>query len=305
MVRNMPVSVYNWQWVKRPGAHFKNGFLIDSAHPIFYYPGQYQIDILNSVIKVSNEETAIQFAEQWGFLGISGDTVLRTSTSDKVNGALTYIEYLRGWQPAPDAEFHQILTLFNQKPKPGDSLSDILRFTQRIKHLTEIRRILDLYHEDPFVAQYDAEQWINNLQNVTYFSEVCSFDLMKEQFKSGGYGDDLNKYLLDTIMFAERSSLSYQSNRSIWIEINESHIYNPKSSAINLSLMFSSFSKFIEYSLLVGMNISPKICRDPKCRHIFFPEKSDQKYCPPPPGVKRSRCEGRHSQEIKRKGGQP
>ena len=301
----MVASIQNWQWPKRPGAHFEGGLLIadDSREPIFYYPGQYQIQLINSVIKICDEKSAVQFAEDWGLLGIRADIVNHTKISNRIMGATNYLLYKKNWQPLSTAEEVEIKNLFGyQHPRlRGDSLQDILHFAKRTKYLAEIKHILALYKEDPIAAEYEADQWVKESEDdMDDLDLVRKFNFLTEQFKRGGYGNDVNRFLLYNIMHNERSSFSHRSKRCIWVEVRESPIYNPDASEIRLSLNFSSLARFIEYSLLIGINANPKICADPKCRQIFFPEKTDQKYCPPPPGVKRSRCEGRHSQELKR-----
>jgi len=303
----MTASVKNWRWEKRPGACFKNGFLVEgNQEPVWYSPGEYQSLIFNDLIKISDEKTAIQFAKLWGFLNISNDVMLRSSLSDQYSGAYHYLYHLNGNNYPTKEEAKQIEKFFNYPLPPGDTLSEILHFAQRINYLSQIKRILDGYHNRPTddydvtSASYDAEQWVKNSKDAAkYLHSVNLFDVLTEQCKGFGISD-VNKYLLEAIISSERVSFSHRSKRVIWVELQEVPFYNPEYSEVNLSLMFSSLARFIEYSLLTNKRISPKLCADPNCKQMFFPEKSDQRYCPPPPGVKRSRCEGRHSQELKR-----
>ncbi len=290
-------SISDWEWFKWPGARFENGLLVSGEQePQWYFPAQQQREILNGLLKVSDERTAVEFAKLWGLLGlnIENKEALREFTLDvlavKDKGFLTA------------SQIDEVEKRFRNERPPGDSLPDILCFVRKVKLISEVRRIQHLYDEDVTAGEYEANSWVNDSSNVNAIKEydLVPLDLLKEQFRRRGYGADLNKYILDTIISSERKRFSY--SKSFWVELKLNTVYLPNDHGeFKFMISFSSLSKFIVYTALASNTISPKICADPKCGQIFFSQKSDQRYCPPPPGIKRSRCEGRHSQENKRK----
>jgi hypothetical protein len=292
-------SISDWGWFKRPGAHFENGLLVKGEQePQWYFPAQQQREILNDLFKISDERTAVEFARYRGLLGLNIESKreARKSAFDIItvrNEGILEASQIDEWE---ERIRHETLP-----GPPGDSLSSILYFVHKVKLISEVRRIQHLYDEDVTAGEYEANSWVNDSSNVNAIKEydLVPLDLLKDQFQRGGYGADLNKYILDSIISSERRQFSY--SKSFWVELKLNSVYLPNGhDEFKFMLSFSSLSKFIEYTALASNTISPRICADPKCGQIFFPQKSDQRYCPPPPGIKRSRCEGRHSQENKR-----
>jgi len=306
----MDTSLSNWQRYKWPGAHFENGLLVKGdADPQEYYPAEYQSKILNSLLRISDENTAIEFARSWGLLGLNLESkkiskekafgwLLTEKLDERITGNFDNKIGKTDFKPYIKESMDRYI-----EPDIGEKLSHILRFTQATILMAEIQKIRRTYSEiDAEAGKFEAEEWIENTKNEKLLKDFDFFpiELVKENWQRANWGTkDYYKYLLDFLIIHERKRFSESDGFSVNLELN--HRYFPREPDSYLfNIKFSSLSAFITYTVLFSPSVLPKICADPQCRQLFFAQKPDQRYCPPPPGGKRSRCEGRHSQQLKR-----
>ncbi len=304
-------SIFHWSWLKRPGVILQDGLLIPGKEAEPYYPGKHIKDLLNAVCKVADEQSALEFARQWGLLGFGKSAPEVEDRIGRFCGALDYNSSLRkkenpnvGWKTI----WEEVARYFdpsatgrfaNLTPR-GESIAQMINFAEWVKHLSEVKRLLRLYQDDPHAADYDAKEWVKSLSPVWYKEFIGNLDFLREQYERGYSQPHFYQYVLDLVLHQARSSFSHQSRRGVWVQIYTSSVEGqPEGFPV---LQFDGLFRFIEYVLLVEGGPSPKRCADPKCQRLFFPTKADQEYCPPPPGVKRSRCENRHGRELRRRG---
>ena len=94
----MDTSISGWGWFKRPGAHFENGLLVEgNKEPSWYFPESYQAKILHSLINISDETTAEEFARSWGLLGLNIE-----NKREFRNNSFSYLLKLNEPKPNPD-----------------------------------------------------------------------------------------------------------------------------------------------------------------------------------------------------------
>ncbi|GAB6178967.1 hypothetical protein JCM14036_02860 [Desulfotomaculum defluvii] len=302
-------SIYHWGWMRRPDARIEDGLIIDGVKAEPYHPGEYQKDILNAIQRISDEATALDFTRQWGILGLATSAPEVEDHFSQINGAITFV-YAARKKENPDIDIksihREVLEFFNPNrgcnltPK-GEPISAIIHFAQRIKYLSEAKRLLKLYQEDETEASYEAEEWISGLSiEWRKVFDIENIEFLQKQYERGCSNSDFYHYLLSLIIKATRFSFSHRSERGVWVQLYTSPIAGrPEGHPV---IQFDGLFRFIQYILLVDGGPSPKRCADPKCGQLFFPAKADQEYCPPPPGVKRSRCENRHGQWLRRHG---
>ena len=300
-------SIYHWSWFVRPEAYIENGLIFAGNEAEPYHPGDNPIDLLNAVREIIDGQTALGFAKQWGILGLIDNPAASDDRRSQIYGAteFTYGSRIKaGLDPDLKEIKREVLKYFNPcgghnlSPK-GEPVSAVLNFAQRVRALSEVKRLLELYKEDAYAASYEVEEWINSLtsEQIKGLFNI-SIEILKKQYGSGDDKQGLYYYILDVFINAARGYLSDRSQRGIWIEL---HTFPIMGHSTGLPVIqFDSLFRFIEYILLVEGAPSPKRCADPKCSQLFFPTKSDQRYCPPPTGVKRSRCENRHGQWLRR-----
>lgn len=303
------LSINHWPWFARPDARIENGLIVEGNEANPYYPGENVTGLLNAVQGIHDEQTALEFARQWGVLGLETSASRANDRSSQIYGAFAFAYATRKKEnPHVDKNsvMQEVLQFFNPgrgynlTPR-GEPISDVIHFAQRIRYLSEVKRLLSLYQEDETAAAYEAEEWLKNL-SPEWYEVLVGPDMwiLQEQYGPGHGEPGFYKYVLDIVLNSARSSFSSRSQRGVWVQLYTSPIYGrPKGFPI---LQFDGLFRFIEYILLVHGGASPKRCADPKCGRLFFPVKADQRYCPPPPGVKRSRCENRHGQWLRRHG---
>jgi hypothetical protein len=259
------ISLTEWQWYKRPAAQLEYGSLItcgDPPHGATYSPGLFFPEILNSVNGVVSNQTALEFVRECGFLGLS-------------KGA------------------HSL----------NESCLSMILFADKIRLIAEVKSLLWNYKsvDTLYFAGDEAEKWIEN-QKLSYFPKKLgiSYGDLLEQYRglSKHFGPkwhvhDEFEWILRVILSKARQVFSDRSKKGVYIKINSDG---------RPCLVFDGLFRFIEYNLLIDQSPQPKRCADPKCKQLFFPKKADQEYCPPPPGVRRSRCENRHGAELRRVG---
>lgn len=301
-------SIYHWSWFKRPDARIENGLIIEGEGLEPYQPGESIISLLNAVQQIIDEPTALEFVKQWGALGLLTAPAAADARWNIIKGA---VEYTCATRANPDIEEirREVLNYYNPEggynnTSKGDPVSGVIKFAQRIRALSEVKRLLKLYEEDAYAARYEAEEELT----PTLIRLLLNVDIeeLKEEYRLWNTGtvdaQVFYLYVLDVLINAARKRLSSSSQRGIWIQLRNLPITITGHSTGVPGIRFDSLFRFIEYVLLVEGYPSPKRCADPKCGQLFFPAKSDQRYCPPPPGVKRSRCENRHTQTLRREG---
>ncbi|ACV64372.1 hypothetical protein Dtox_3663 [Desulfofarcimen acetoxidans DSM 771] len=303
-------SIYYWSWMKRPDVKTENGLIIKGDEIEPYHPGEHQKELLNAVQGIYDDKTAIEFVKQWGMLGFAQSAPEVEERSNQIIGAVefTYATRKKDNQDIDFKSVHQeVLQFFNPNggfnlTPIGEPISDIVRFAQWVRCLSEVKRLLNLYQEDFTAAAYEAKEWINNLSPEWYKVLVkVNIKILQEQYGPSHTEPGFYKYILDIILHGSQRSFSHRSERGVWIQLRTSPINNGTPTGQPI-IQFDGLFRFIEYLLLVEGGPSPKRCADPKCRQLFFPTKADQEYCPPPLGVKRSRCENRHGQWMRRNG---
>lgn len=308
-------SIYHWKWTKRPDARIEKGLILEGNEMKPYHPGEYKKELLNAIRGITDEKTALEFTKQWGVLGLKQNAALIEDLNSQISGAFEFTYAARKKENPdidPNSVLQEVFLFFNPEggiyltPK-GEPVSAIIYFAQRIGYLLEAKRLSGLYREDLTAAACEAEEWLNNLppewyEDLSGESLQSSQEQYVKQYGQGHKEPGFHKYVLDLIIHTAQFSFSQRSERSIWIQldmIDPDHSNKPTGQPV---IQFDGLFRFIEYILLVEGGPSPKRCADPKCGQIFFPAKADQEYCPPPPGVKRSRCENRHGQWLRRHG---
>lgn len=300
-------SIVHWSWLRRPDITIKDGVLVDGdpRQLEFYSPGEHISTILTAIQSVKDEETVKRFVNDWGMLGLEYKDNIRRS--DMFWGAVeftlgtrgvTHEDYRRVIEEVLEYYGVQNLQDFTQ---PRETAQEIIEFAGGIRNISRIKFLLNLYQDDPYMAEYEAEAWLNGLTGEE-FEEVIGFgfdiDFLKGEHERG-FKAPFYEYVLNVGLNSHRSRLSsFSKQRGIWVELYTSPVYGqPEGFPV---IHFDGLFRFIEYVLLADPAPLPQRCADPKCRQLFFPNKQGQSYCPPPRGVKRSRCEQRHNKESQR-----
>lgn len=300
-------SINSWSWLARPNARIEDGLIIDGDKVESYFPGERQKELLNAIQKISDEQNALEFVRQWGVLGLRQNASKVYDHRSQITGAFVFTLAARKKENPDidkDSVMREVLEFFNPgggfnlTPK-GEPVSGMLHFAQKIRHLSEVKRLIGLYKEDEIAAAYDAKEWIGNLSPEWYGILVGpDIEILQKQYGPGYSEPGFYKYVLGIIFHGAQQRVSGRYQRGVWVQLyNSPFAGRPQGFPV---IQFDGLFRFIEYILLVDSGPSPKQCADPKCRQLFFPTKADQEYCPPPPGVKRSRCENRHGQWLRR-----
>lgn len=298
------LSVSSWEWLSEPGIIIKDGFLLRSnsdrdKKP--YCPGNYVLEIINSVQKIYSTEDALQFVKNWGVLcnGLHGSK--QTEVASWLQGAIFYAYSTQSENTYAEVAqriisdytiFHVALDVEKLPDNSlmviplGEKVADVTEFAERIRFILNLRWLLKLFEEDPHLADYEAETWIEN--NISFFSELHS------------HRGNLDHSLHNTAYKSFFSSKLTQE-RELFAPTGQNGAYLKISVQGNPELHFDSLSRFLEYNVLLEATPSPVRCSDPKCQQLFVPAREGQRYCPPLAGEKRSRCEQRHGQELRRK----
>lgn len=308
-------SISHWRWMRDSNTRVEGGlFVCDDASEDWYCPGEHTEEILSALIAVTNEQSALKFVKDWGTLGLSRDVARIEEKSARYFGAINYALYnAEVNKSSPESAWDDVYASVNKYfdiedgyiNKNRESVADTIHFARQIWGLSKVKKLLDLYQEDPIAAEYDTERWVNSISHEWKEMFVVGLDFLKDDYRLRqetikDYNKSFYLYLLDILLSAARSRFSHRSRRGVWIQFYTSSIEGqPGGFPI---IQFDALFRFIEYSLLVEGGPSPKHCANPKCGRLFFPTKSDRIYCPPPPGVKRSRCENAHGQQLRRKG---
>lgn len=308
------VSITQWSWLKWPGAVIENGLITEGIEqPIPYYPGENITELLNAVQSIYDEKSALEFVRRWGLLGLRYNVSAANDLSSRIAGAVEFTYSIRQQENLEidlDTINREVLQYFNPEggfslTQKGDSLSGTLEFARWVRYIAGVKRLLLLYQVDKFAADYEANEWLGNLSVHWCNKYICSdMDFLKRQYKEQ-LGSDFNdseyyQYVLRVALGRARDTISGRGQRGVWIALYKSPIAGRPEGFP--TIQFDGLFRFIAYVLLINGGPTIKQCADPKCKQLFFPTKSDQEYCPPPIGVKRSRCENRHGQWLRRNG---
>jgi len=300
-------SIVHWTWLRRPDITIgKDGELVDGTQGAgeFYRPGEHISAILTAIQLVKDKETVKQFVNDWGMLGLEHRGSLRRSNmfwgavdvTFRTKGT-THEDYRRIAEEVLECLGVQNLQEFTQ---PRETAQDIIEFAGRIRDISKIKFLLNLYLDDPYMAEYEAEAWLNALTSEEFQGIIghgLDIDFLEEQHNQGVEAP-FYRYVLDLALNSHRYRFTHSAERGIWIEIFTSRVHGrPEGFPV---IHFDGLFRFIGYVLLADPAPLPQRCADPKCRQLFFPNRAGQNYCPPPPGVKRSRCEQRHNKELQR-----
>lgn len=299
-------SIVHWSWCSRPDITIKDGVLIDgkSEQGEWYRPGEHINSILTAIQLVEDEETAERFVNDWGMLGLEYDGNRRRGYM--FWGAVDFTFGTRGGTLEDRQKIaEEVLEYYGVKDlidftQPRETAQDIVDFASRIRNISKIKLLLSLYQDDPYAAEYEAEAWLNGLAREEFQEAIgigADIDFLETEHRRG-FKAPFWKYVLELGLSNHRNRFSGFLQKSIWIELYRSH-REGVSEGFPV-ICFEGLFRFIEYVLLGDPAPLPQRCADPKCRQLFFPNREGQVYCPPPPGVKRSRCEQRHNKEKKR-----
>lgn len=319
-------SLAHWPWFRLPGAIIKNGLIVPGENKkllqpinrlrslVFplengekYYPGEDITQLLNALQKVEDEDNALEFVRKWGLLGLRcGNIKEALRQEQKILGAVEFAlaaQEKRGEEIDDDLIDKEVSRLFypegegkgvNLMPE-GDSLAETLSFVQWVKYISEVKRLIRLYEEDPCAANYDAEEWFSNyLSGGWKAPDGTRLHILKMQYE-GRYASNCNKP--DFYEYALKYFLD--KGRSSYFGLGTYGVYVTLSKEGFPIFQFDGLFRLIAYALLSFGAVSPKKCLE--CGALFFPTKTDQEHCPPLPGKKRSRCEMRHSKREERK----
>lgn len=313
-------SINHWHWLRRPDITIKDGVLIageaqgEWRQENWYRPGEHTKAILTAIQLVKDEETAQQFVNDWGLLGLEYKDTKRRS--DMFRGAVDYALGIRG-KTYDDYEDYKeivqgILKHFGVKnlqdlTQPRETAQDIIEFARYIRDsdILKIKFLLNLYQDDPYAAEHEAETWLNSLTSEK-FQEAIGFDWDIDSLREGHKRYEHSskvpfyEYVLNIGLSSQRHRFNHSAERErgIWIELYTSSVYGRTEGSPVYH--FDGLFRFIEYTLLADPALLPQRCADPKCEQLFFPSRKGQAYCPPPQGIKRSRCEQRHNKEKRR-----
>ena len=63
-------SLTHWTWLKRPAAVINNDSILPGKKVEPYTPGSHVPELLNGVLEIKDEKSALEFARTWGLLGL-------------------------------------------------------------------------------------------------------------------------------------------------------------------------------------------------------------------------------------------
>jgi len=301
-MKRLPVS--SWEWLSEPGIKIENGFLLRSnsdRNKKPYCPGNYVLEIISSVQMIYSTEDVLRFVKNWGILGSVLHGTRQTEIASWLQGAIFYAYSTQSENTYAEVAqriisdytiFHGALNVEKLADTSlmviplGEKVADVTEFAERIRFIINLRWLLKLFEEDPHLADYEAKTWLEN--NISSFSKLHS------------HRGNLD-HSLHNAAFKSLFSAKLTHERELFAPTGQNGAYLKISVQGNPELHFDSLSRFIEYNVLLEATPSPVRCSDPKCQQLFVPAREGQRYCPPLTGEKRSRCEQRHSQELRRK----
>jgi len=305
-------SVAGWAWARFPEAWVDdlNTLRCDGDSTI-YVPGESLPALLTDVQRIASADDVARFAQRWGPLGFARMAGWVHGLDAQHLGALRYAlasrkptrkvrekEQTEAISKSVDSWFWQQPDVKLSQVPDNEPVEWFLRFSENCRLDSELLRIRGLYREDPFAADYDAKEWLAALTSEQYQNLVgLRMEYWEKEYASclknrtPGTEERFLEFLIRSLLVKRRMDFSDRSARGVWVAVH------PDGPAV---FQFEGLFRFIEYALLAEGAPTPRRCADPKCRGIFFSERSSRRYCPPPPGKNRSQCEQRRSKEKSR-----
>jgi len=289
-------SLTGWTWLRVPYARVENGLVVSPGVGERYSPRADSANLLSALLRVRNDADALSFVQQWGLLGLAGALPSTSSLARGFESVLGLTWILRGEAPLDvnaDVLGAEVAAWYERPSLTREPAQMILAFAEDMRAVSEVLRILGELKEDPYAANYDAEQWMSGLPDDCHRALTeASLEVHNTVTKLGSTVSCDAEYVLRTFIKTARFQFSDRSQRGIWVRLDRE--------TGHVGLEFDGLFRFIEYILLSDNAPSPTRCEDPQCRQRFFSIRSTRRYCPPPPGRKRSLCEQRHGREKRR-----
>lgn len=294
------LSLSSFTWY-RGGARIEGGLLIAPIRqPELYRPAEHLSRLLDDIQRVRDEQTALAFANRWGSLGLRNDVFQNDVLEHGEVAAIAFAERLGLSYEEARRRFKET---YGDPPgfEPGDRIDQVLRFAGWVRGVVRLKSLLALFEgSDPDIEAgcYEVKEWLSSEDDSElWWSTLNSYKSSDEEvLQKFGWGLCREHFAVKTVLDTERRIFSDSLFRAVWIGVRslppgegEPEIY------------FDGLFRFIQFCLLVnGGTPEPRRCADPKCGALFFPTRKGQRYCPPPPGARRSRCENRHGVERRR-----
>lgn len=271
-------TLERFEWEKSPYAVLKGDEItLNSQKPKNYIgpryiPFDYHLEIINNLKNVFSGEDALTFVKEWGFLKHHDFNKLYKIDSA---GSLEEVE------SAP--------------------VSDILDLSKRLRNYSYIYYFHSLYSkakngdEDYNSIEFKVNEWIASNPDILPFNDEVLKNTLKVNYEHKDLEKHLsfNEYLLDVAVQFGRANTSMELHNGAFLQIDQ-ETGQP-------AFHFDTLYHFINYMFFAGSYAQPNLCQDPKCNKLFYPSRNNQQYCPPLAWEKRSRCEQRHSKELRRK----
>ena len=313
-------SITHWIWLKRPDMMLKDGVFVDDLPAIkyirhfgsehLYRPGEHISSLLSNIQKVVDDHSALQFVRDWGLLGLLSAAGKSQERVGRFNGAVEFT-YATRKRNDPQTDLGEIMMevseyygyeKFGDLRQSRESSPDIIRFAELIRHISEIKRFIHLYRDPKLekdAIEVDANKWIKGTSPDMRKALVGpDLDYWKGQYEKHGDKPYFLQYLLETSFHELRVRFSHRSRGGVWVQLHSApNEDQPDGFPV---LQFDGLFRFMEYSLLTEQMTIPQRCADPNCGYLFFPAREGQRYCPTLSDEKRSRCEQRHGQSIRR-----
>ena len=314
-------SITHWNWLKRPDIMLKDGVFVDELPAIkyiryfgseyLYRPGEHISSLLSSIQKVVDDHSALLFVRDWGLLGLLSASNKSQERTGRFNGAVEFTYATRKRQD-PKTDLGEIIMnvseyygyeKFGDSRQSREASSDVIRFAGLIRHISEMKRFIHLYR-DPGLVEKDtidleSNQWVNRISREMYKALIGpDLEYWKTQYEQIRDKPYFLQYLLEATFHDLRVRFSHRSKGGVWVQLHSAP-YEDQPDGFPM-LQFDGLFRFIEYILLIEPMAFPQRCTDPKCGHLFFPAREGQRYCPALSDEKRSRCEQRHGQSLRR-----
>ena len=324
-------SSQGWQWKRAPGAYIDDTMIICSTSPYKdennYYPSQHKEEIITNLIRIRDQESAIEFIKRWGPLGINAGIKSYSELKATVYAVISYEfekiygekkdkncneygllaetvikDYFKSFGnitvgPAPlpgsmrSLRFHvgDRMIYINLK---GDYLENVLFYAERVERICEMKRILALCNDDPYAAEFEAELWWSNNYDAFFFGSDRF--LFPPKIETNEKESQTYRELLRYKFVSLRRNFNTFKKQGIYINFTPSGQPTLQFDGLHHFIDYILLSEDEKYSLMV-----PLKCSDPKCNQLFFPSRKGQRYCQLP-WEGRSRCEQRHGRELRR-----
>lgn len=182
----------------------------------------------------------------------------------------------------------------------GEKVSEIINFAQDIRAFSTVIRLTEKYanankgDEEYHKVDQEMNEWLSTNPDIFPFNKSKYISILKSGRINTETGEILpfNEEALQIALEAGRIWVSSELEKGSYLRID--------SNSGQPLLYFDNLRNFILYSFIADPAPIPNRCHDPKCNQLFFPSRKGQRYCPPFPWEKRSRCEQRHGKALRR-----